>query len=385
MALAYRIIAKATFSPDTFGRAGTVGPFAVARRRRTKPVEKESMLGFNRWHLLKGLAAILCIGGTVSLALIYFFPAPPSKFAIATGARNQIYQSIGNRYREILARSNVDLEVRITNGPVDNIKLLNDPTSGVEAGIVQGGISDSIQSPELLSLGRINYNVYWIFYSATETLNDLRQLKGRRIALGPQGSLRATTEKILEISGVTAENTTLLGLSAQDAVNAVNDGQADALFFPFALDSAILHSLLINPRVRPMNFTQAEALTRIFPFLVRLVLPQGVIDFERMVPATDMILIAASNVVLVRKDIHPALIDLLVQAIKETHSKIEPRGIGGQDSAAYRNDAGTWSMRQTDRQAHREDRLRSSLRLAATRSHWALSSASTDQVAMRRA
>jgi TRAP-type uncharacterized transport system substrate-binding protein len=279
------------------------------------------MLGFNRWDLFKGLATILCILGTALFVLIHFIPAPPSKFAIATGARNQIYQSIGNRYREILARSNVDLEVRITNGPVDNIKLLNDPTSGVEAGIVQGGISDSIQSPELLSLGRINYNVYWIFYSATETLNDLRQLKGRRIALGPQGSLRATTEKILEISGVTAENTTLLGLSAQDAVNAVNDGQADALFFPFALDSAILHSLLINPRVRPMNFTQAEALTRIFPYLVRLVLPQGVIDFERMVPATDMILIAASNVVLVRKDFHPALINLLVQAIIAEHGK----------------------------------------------------------------
>jgi hypothetical protein len=34
-----------------------------------------------------------------------------------------------------------------------------------------------------------------------------------------------------------------------------------------------------------------------------------------------MVLIAASNVVLVRKDIHPALIDLLAQAIIETHGK----------------------------------------------------------------
>ena len=118
------------------------------------------MLGFNRWHLVKLFAALLFILGMSWLALDYFIPAPPSKFAIATGARNQIYQSIGNRYREILARSNVDLEVRVTNGPVDNIKLLNDPTSGVEAGIVQGGISDGVQSPELLSLGRINYNVY---------------------------------------------------------------------------------------------------------------------------------------------------------------------------------------------------------------------------------
>ena len=40
-----------------------------------------------------------------------------------------------------------------------------------------------------------------------------------------------------------------------------------------------------------------------------------------VIPATDLILIAASNVVLVRKDIHPALIGLLAQAIKEEHGK----------------------------------------------------------------
>jgi hypothetical protein len=58
-----------------------------------------------------------------------------------------------------------------------------------------------------------------------------------------------------------------------------------------------------------------------FPFLVRLVLPRAVIDFERILPATDMILIATPNVVLVRKDIHPALIDLLAQTIVEAHGK----------------------------------------------------------------
>jgi uncharacterized protein len=70
-----------------------------------------------------------------------------------------------------------------------------------------------------------------------------------------------------------------------------------------------------------MSFTEAEALTRIFPFLVRLVLPWAVIDFESIIPATDMILIASPNVVLVRKDIHPALINLLAQAIIEEHGK----------------------------------------------------------------
>jgi hypothetical protein len=42
------------------------------------------MLGYNRWQLFKGLAASFCAVGIVSLALIYFFPAPPSKVVMAT-------------------------------------------------------------------------------------------------------------------------------------------------------------------------------------------------------------------------------------------------------------------------------------------------------------
>src|SRR6202048_984822 len=283
---------------------------------------ESSMLRFNRWHLFKGLAVIVCIVGMSWLAVDYFVPAPPSKFTIATGLKNQTYEAIGKRYREILARSHVDVELRLTNGAVENVKLLNDPTSGIKVRIAQGGISDSDQSPDLLSLGRINYQIYWVFHRATETLDDVRQLKGKRIAVGPQGSgQRATTEKILGISGVNPENSTLLNLTTQGAENALNEGQIDALFLPIALDAPILQSLLKNPRLRPMSFTEAEAVTRIFPFLVRLVLPRAVIDFEKIIPATDMILIATPNVVLVRKDIHPALIDLLAQTIVEAHGK----------------------------------------------------------------
>ena len=131
---------------------------------------------------------MLCILGVVSLALIYLFPAPPSKFTIVTGGKNQIYQSIGNRYREIIARSHVDLEVRLTTGAVENIELLNDPTSGIKVGIVQGGISTSDRSPDLLSLGLINYQIYWIFFSATETLDDLDSLRANALLWDRRGA-----------------------------------------------------------------------------------------------------------------------------------------------------------------------------------------------------
>jgi hypothetical protein len=72
------------------------------------------MLGFNRWHLLKGLAAILCIVGIASLVLVYFFPAPPSTITIAVGFKGLSYELLANRYKEILARDHVNLVLRNT-------------------------------------------------------------------------------------------------------------------------------------------------------------------------------------------------------------------------------------------------------------------------------
>ena len=45
----------------------------------------EAMLGYTRNHLLVLLAAIVCVMTITSLLLMYFIPAPPSRFSIATG------------------------------------------------------------------------------------------------------------------------------------------------------------------------------------------------------------------------------------------------------------------------------------------------------------
>ena len=76
---------------------------------------------------------------------------------------------------------------------------------------MQGGISNSKKAPGLLSLGRINYQIFCVFYRATEVLNDLTELKGKRIAVGPGGAAgRVVAEKVLAISGISSENSTLL-------------------------------------------------------------------------------------------------------------------------------------------------------------------------------
>ena len=96
------------------------------------------MLGISRWQLLKALAAIVGIVGTVSLALLYFIPSPPSTVTMATGNKGGVFEYYGRQYREIFARFNIELKLRETSGAAENVKLLQDPESGVQIAPVLG-------------------------------------------------------------------------------------------------------------------------------------------------------------------------------------------------------------------------------------------------------
>ena len=123
--------------------------------------------------MLRALVAIICLAGAVWLVMEYFNPAPPSTITIATGAKGGAYEFFAQQYREKLARANVTLNIRITDGTSENIRLLEDPTSGVQVAFVVGGASNSQKAPGLLSLGRVDYQVFWLFYRGTETLDHL--------------------------------------------------------------------------------------------------------------------------------------------------------------------------------------------------------------------
>ena len=271
--------------------------------------------------LFKGLVAALCIVSIISLALVYFIPAPPSKVVMATAFKGASFEYYGRQYRDIFARSNVKLELLETAGSVENVALLQDPKSGVQITFVTGGVSDGKHAPGILSLGTVYNQPYWIFYSSTEPLDRLSQLKGKRIAVGPEGSgTRLSAEKILGKGGVNSETATLLPFAGLAAVKALSDKKVDAVWIIGSPDATAVKSFLENPDVRLLGFPMAEAYTRIFPELVRLVLPKGVVDVDRTIPADDVQLIGTTSKVLVRSDLHPEIVELLLQTMTETHS-----------------------------------------------------------------
>src|SRR4029450_9067003 len=109
------------------------------------------MLGITRWHVFKLGAAILCIAGLTWLGAAYLIPAPPSQVTIATSPEGEHCYVLGTRYKGILADAGIKVELRLTDGATENLRLLNDANSGIQIGFMQGGISNSRLAPDLIS------------------------------------------------------------------------------------------------------------------------------------------------------------------------------------------------------------------------------------------
>jgi TRAP-type uncharacterized transport system substrate-binding protein len=256
--------------------------------------------------------------GAVWLALWYFIPAPPTSITMAAGVKGGGFGEVGDRYKELLSRHHVTLNLRYYEIGNDNVRLIDDPKSGVSAAFMFTGQTNGKESPDLVSLGRFANAPMWIFYRAAAPIDRLTQLKSKRINVSP--GVAKLVDEILAAHGVNAGNATISMLLVPQAVKALRDGDLDAAFLPpVALNTPIIQSLLHDPSVRLMDVAQADALARRFPTLHRLVLPQGVVDLQNNIPAADVNLLASSNVVVVRKDLHPELIYLLAQTMKEVH------------------------------------------------------------------
>ena len=80
-----------------------------------------------------------------------------------------------------------------------------------------------------------------------------------------------------------------------------------------------MRSLRETPGIEMMNFRQAAGYVRKFRFLSRLTLPEGAMDLGKNHPPQPYELVGPTVELVARKDLHPALSDLLISAAREVH------------------------------------------------------------------
>jgi TRAP transporter TAXI family solute receptor len=248
-------------------------------------------------------------------------PLPPRSVTMATGSEGGAYQEVGKRYREILARHGITLNLLPTNGALENLALLRDPGSNVGIALLQGGITSAKDSPDLESLGTVFYEPLWFFHRGHFEGRTIEALQGRKISIGPEGSgTRALVLLLFARQRLDQSFAQLQGLSHQDAAEALVRGDIDAALMLASWDSPAVRRLLTEDGIDLVSFPRADAYVALFPFLSKVTLPAGAGDLAKNRPPMNVTLFAPKASLAVRRDLHPAIQSLLLDAAEQVHS-----------------------------------------------------------------
>jgi hypothetical protein len=269
------------------------------------------------------ISAVAFVSAVILVALFLFvYSAPPRTIIITAGPADSMFATNAFKYAALLAKHDIKLKILTSLGSQENLQRLSDPSSKVDVGMVQGGITNAAVD-KLVSLGSISYQPLLVFYRG-EPLELLSGLAGKRVSIGPVGSgTHSLALTLLDINGIKpGGGTTLLDSQAKDASKELLAETLDALFVMGEDASpALMRDLLHAPDIHLFSFKQAAAYTRRIPYLNVLTLPEGIIDFGKNIPSRDIYLLGPTVELIARPHLHPALSDLLLEAAREVHGK----------------------------------------------------------------
>ena len=282
------------------------------------------ILAFSRFSVRDFLATagptLLLVGAFCALAYWLVDPAPPRQVSLSTGQDNSAYEEFGKKYVATLAKHGIKVTLQPSLGSQDNLQRLN--SGKTDIAFVQSGSTEHEDAERhgLISLGSLFTEPVWLFMREDKAVTELAQLKGMKINLGPEGTgVPGLFRQLLSVNGVEANELTVSDLQNTPATVELLEGRIDGLVFSSAPEAPLIQMLLQTPGIKLFDFSQAEAYTRRLPFLTHVVLPRGIVDLGQNIPAQDSHLIAPTATLVAREDLHPAQVDLFVQAAARIH------------------------------------------------------------------
>lgn len=276
---------------------------------------------FTRELLEATLPSILLICVALFVAYKYIDPAPPRHIVMATGNADLNYNAFAAIYGVYLKREGITLETRPSTGDAQNLAWLKSADSDVDIAFMQDGAASSAGAGQLLSLGSLYYQPVWIFSRGKQALNHVAELTGKRIAIGRPGEgTFIVANQMLAASGITDQNSTLVMISGEEAAQQLIAGKVDAAFMVDVATSPLIQNTIAAPDIHLVNLEDAEAFSRKYTYLHHLVLPEGAMDLARNLPEHDVHLVAPTATLVIRENMHPALVYLMMKIIAQVHT-----------------------------------------------------------------
>jgi hypothetical protein len=278
---------------------------------------------FTSWRdlLIVAVPTLLVAVAAAAVAIKAMRFAPPNTISLASGPDGSGYRNQADKYKQILARYGITVQIIPSRGALDNLDKLANKAVKVDVAFVQGGLAEGRDLPHLVSLGSLYPQPLMVYCRSEKPIELLSQLKGKRLAIGPEGTgARVLAMKLLQANEMDKPPTVLLSLTGEEAAKELIAGKIDAAFLMG--DSAtpqVMRSLREVPGIELASLRQADGYLRKFRFLSKLTLPEGAMDLARDIPPRELALVGPTVELVARDSLHPALSDMLIRAAREIH------------------------------------------------------------------
>ena len=265
------------------------------------------------------LLPAIAIAGGLAAAVWLLDLVPPKELTFAAGREGGAYFGMAERYRVILARDGIEMTILETAGSVENVALLE--SGAADAAFIQGGLVPADGAP-ISALATTFLEPFWFFHSEEfEDPSNPAGWNGLRIAIGEMGGgTRFAVEEILAALDLQDIVFEAVPLGGADAATALLDGEVDAALFVAPIDAPYLRPLFESGAPVIGTIRDGEALARLLPYVQITHIPPAGLDYVARIPPVRIDLIAMVGRLAARDDLHPSLVDRLVNAAREVHS-----------------------------------------------------------------
>ena len=271
-----------------------------------------------QWITIPRLAALTVLLFAALLIVLTKLMVPP-EFDFLAGPEDSTFYNDAMRFKEILERDGVRLNVIETRGSLENLRLLAEAEQPTAAFIDAAGaidvverepVQDAGEDPEdvetpldrLTSLGAIYLQPIWIFTRSDSELTGVEEMHDARLGVGPEGSTSRLLAELLRRNIRDDVNIELVSIAGEDEVmepeevlESLLSGEVQAVVAAGQPQTRLVDRMLRASGIRAANIRRAEAYALHFPYLVPVRLPEGGYDLGDNIPAEDISTLAAST------------------------------------------------------------------------------------------
>lgn len=243
-----------------------------------------------------------------------------NELTIASGSQDGEYYAFAQALATVVARHNptIKLSVKETAGAQENLALLEQ--NKAQLGIVQ---SNTPSIPTARAVAYLFPEVFHMVARPNSGINSVDDLRGKRVALMPEGSGSYDLFWLLSKHYNLPETSfTPMAMPPEQAYEALQQGQVDALFRVMALGNPSMSQLLAGTRSQLIAIDQVDSLRLSLPFLEPSTIPKGAYDGGSPIPPENLPVVGVRAVLITRENADAAVIQEITRTLFDFRNEI---------------------------------------------------------------